>query len=120
MMDNQATIPIEAYLKKEDCKWQFVESSNHCVNAAERAIHSFKNHFISGLCSTDQDWPLQLWDQMATQALIPLNLLCNSLIDPTKSAYHHFFCHSYNWNAHPLVPPGTKAIVYEAPLTRAS
>ena len=28
--------------------------------------------------------------------------------------------HKYNWNAHPLAPPGTKAIVYESPQCRAS
>ena len=58
--DNQATTPLKAYLKKEDCKWQFVEPTNHRVNAAERAIQTFKNHFISGLCTTDVDFPLQL------------------------------------------------------------
>ena len=63
--DNRATKSIKAYLKTEDAKWQFVERSNHrVVNAAERAIQTFKNHFISGLCSTDRDWPLQLWDQL--------------------------------------------------------
>ena len=31
---------------------------------------------------------LQLWDQMAEQATITLNLLRTSRIDPTKSAYH--------------------------------
>ena len=36
------------------------------VNAAERAIQTFKSHFISGLCGTDGDWPLQLWDTMST------------------------------------------------------
>lgn len=51
--DNQSTRPIKAYLKTEDAKWQFVEPSNHRVNAAERVIQTFKNHFISGLCSMD-------------------------------------------------------------------
>ena len=73
--DNQATKPIKAYLKNENAKWQFVEPSNHRVNAAERAIQTFKNHFISGLCSTDHDWPLQLRDQLTEQALIMLNIL---------------------------------------------
>ena len=69
---------------------------------------------------TDKDWPLQLWDQLTTHALITLNLLCTSCIDPKKSAYHQLFGHQYDWNAHPLAPPGTKAIVYESPLTQKS
>ena len=118
--DNQATKPIKEYLKKEQSKWQFVEPNNHRVNAAERAIQTFKNHFISGLCSTDRDWPLQLWDQLTEQALITLNLLRTSRIDPTKSAYHQMYGHKYDWNAHPLAPPGTKAVIYESTDTRTS
>jgi hypothetical protein len=34
------------------------EASNR--NAAERAIHTFKNHFIPGLCSTNRDFPLNM------------------------------------------------------------
>ena len=56
--DNQATTPLKAYLKKEDCTWQFVEPTNHRVNAVERAIQTYKNHMISGLSTTDVDFPL--------------------------------------------------------------
>eukprot|EP00804_Cyclotella_cryptica_P012930 CCRYP_002289-RA/>CCRYP_002289-RA protein AED:0.24 eAED:0.24 QI:0/0/0/1/0.5/0.33/3/0/1110 len=116
--DNQATTPIKAYLGTEDCKWQFVEPNNHRVNAAELAIQTFKNHFISGLCSTDSNWPLQLWDTMTEQAIITLNLLRTSRIDPSKSAYHQLHGHRYNWNTYPLATPGTKAVIYESPTTR--
>lgn len=118
--DNQAAMPIKKYLSKEQTNWQFVEPNNHRVNAAERAIQTYKNHFISGLCTTDSEWPLQLWDNLTEQALITLNLLRTSRIDPTKSAYHQLHGHKYDWNAHPLAPPGTKAIVYESPHSRAS
>ena len=53
--DNQCTKPIKAFLKKENCKWQFVEPTNHRINAAKRAIQIYKSHFISGLCSTDSN-----------------------------------------------------------------
>ena len=36
--DNQAVKPIKVFLARKDCKWQFVEPSNHRVNAAEQAI----------------------------------------------------------------------------------
>ena len=118
--DNQAAKSIKQYLKSQDCKYQFVEPSNHRVNAAERAIQTYKNHFISGLCSTDEDWPIQLWDQLTTQAMLTLNLLRTSRIDPSKSAYHQFHGQRYDWNRHPLAPPGTKAIIYENPDKRTS
>ena len=53
--DNQAANLIKRYLKTQNCQWQFVEPSNHQVNAAKRAIQTYKNHFISSLCSTDTD-----------------------------------------------------------------
>ena len=113
--DNQATTPIKAYLKEAGCRWQLVEPINHRVNAAERAIQTFKNHFISGLCSTDSEWPIQLWDQFVKQAVITLNILRTSHIDPTKSAYHQLNGHKYDWNAYPMAPPGTQARIYEDP-----
>eukprot|EP00956_Cyclotella_meneghiniana_P014140 scaffold21040_cov41-Cyclotella_meneghiniana.AAC.5 len=118
--NNQAAKPIKAYLDKEQSQWQFVEPNNHRVNAAERAIQTYKNHFISGLCTTDRDWPLQLWDTLTEQALITLKILRTSRVDPTKSAYHQLHGHKYDWNAHPSAPPGTKAVGYESPATRAS
>ncbi len=37
-----------------------VPPHNHRVNAAERAITTFKEHFIPGLTTVDKDCPLQL------------------------------------------------------------
>ena len=107
-------------MKTKECKWQFVEPHNHRVNAAERAIQTWKNHMISGLCCTDSDWPLQLWDNVTEQASITLNLCRTSRKDPTKSAWHSFHSERYDWNKHPMAPPGTRAVVYEAVGNRLS
>ena len=48
------------FVTSRNCAIQFVEPHNHRVNAAERAIQTFKNHFISGLCTTDINFPLHL------------------------------------------------------------
>ena len=90
------------------------------MNAAERAIQTFKNHCISRLASTDSHWPLQLWDHLTTQAAITLNLLRRSRIDPSKSAYEQLHGKKYNWNAYSIAPPGTRAIIYEDAVTRTS
>ncbi|KAL7523858.1 hypothetical protein ACHAWF_000698, partial [Thalassiosira exigua] len=118
--DNQATKPLKEFLRTEDCEWQFVEPNNHRVNAAERAIQTFKNHLIRGFCCTDPNWPFQLWDHLTAQAEITVNLLRRSRRDPSKSAYHSLHGHRYNWDAHPFAPPGTKAVVYEDAASRAS
>jgi hypothetical protein len=62
VMDNQATKHIKQFLTKNECKLQLVEPHNHRVNAAERAIQTFKDAFIAALATTDSNFPLQLWD----------------------------------------------------------
>jgi hypothetical protein len=67
IMDNQATKYIKSVLTKNDCKLQLVEPHNHRINAAERAIQTFKDSFIVALATTDSSLPLQLWDQLTPQ-----------------------------------------------------
>jgi hypothetical protein len=117
--DNQAVTALKEYLHTKNCEWQFLESNNHRVNATEQAIQTFKNHFISGLCTTDKDFPLQLRDQMTEQAQDTLNLLQTSRHDPTKPAYEQLNG-PYDFNKWPMAPPGTKAVIWENPTTRQS
>jgi hypothetical protein len=78
VMDNQATKYIKKFLTVKDCAFQVVESHNHRVNAAERAIQTFKDAFIATLATTDSEFPLQLWDKLAPQVQNTLNLLRRS------------------------------------------
>ena len=75
VMDNQATKHIKQYLSENKCKLQLVEPHNHRVNAAERAIQTFKDVFIAALATTDVDFPLQLWDKLTPQVQTCLNLI---------------------------------------------
>jgi hypothetical protein len=99
---------------------QFVEPNNHRVNAAERAIQTFKNHFISGLCTTDPKFPFQLWNHLTHQAFITCNILQRSHINPDISAFEQLHGAKFDWNAHPMAPPGTRAVIHSSPLTRTS
>jgi hypothetical protein len=96
-----------------------VEPNNHQVSAAERAIQTFKDHFVSALATTDSKFPLQLWDRLAPHVETLLNMLQPLQIDPTKSAYE-VLNGPYDWNRFPLAPPGCKAVVYETPESRTS
>ena len=53
VLDNEASGAIKQYLTNKFVQWQFVPPNEHRVNAAEGAIQTFKNHFISGLCTMD-------------------------------------------------------------------
>jgi hypothetical protein len=74
-LDNEASGLLQDFMAAENIDYQLVPPGIHRRNAAERAIHTFKNHFIAGLCTTDPKFPLVLWDQLLPQALITLNLL---------------------------------------------
>ena len=118
--DNQAAAPIKAFMESQNGTVQFVEPNNHRVNAAERAIQTFKNHFISGLCTTDPKFPFQLWNYLTHQATITCNILRRSRINPDISAYEQLHGAKFDWNAHPMAPPGTRAVIHSSPLTRTS
>jgi hypothetical protein len=119
VMDNQATKFIIKFLEEKNCKIQLVEPGNKRLNAAERAIQTWKDALIATLATTDRDFPLQLWDKLTPQVQDCLNLMRASRIDPTKSAYE-VLNGPYDWNRYPLAPLGCKAIVYEDGDTRGS
>jgi hypothetical protein len=118
-MDNQATRHIKKFLTKKDCKLQIIEPHNHRVNAAERAIQTFKGAFIAALATLDSDFPLQLWDWLTPQVEDTLNMLQASPVNLSKSAYK-ILNGPYDWNRYPLAPLGCKAVVYEDGGTRGS
>ena len=66
--DNEASKAVQNYIKSKDVDWQLVEPDNHRVNAAERAIQTFKNHFLAGLATVDKAFPLELWCYLLIQA----------------------------------------------------
>jgi hypothetical protein len=118
-MDNQASNIIKKNLTPKQCDLMLVEPNNHRVNAAERAIQTFKDHFVSALATSDSKFPLQLWDRLAPQVKTTLNMLRSSCINPSKSAYE--VLHGpYNWNQFLLAPPGCKAVIYKTPESRTS
>ncbi len=117
MMDNQVTKHIKKFLTENKCKLQLVEPHNHCVNAAERAIQTFKDAFIAALVTTDSEFPIQLWDRLTPQVRDTLNLMRASQINPEILAYKALNG-PYDWNRYPLAPLGCKAVVYKDGDTR--
>jgi hypothetical protein len=86
-LDNEASSALRNYLTKQGINYQLAPPHIHRRNNAERAIQTFKNHFIDGLCSVDPAFPLKLWDKILPQATITLNLLRKSRINKRMSAY---------------------------------
>jgi hypothetical protein len=53
-LDNKASAILQEFMSNQQINFQLVPPHIHCRNAAERAIHTWKNHFIASLCSTNQ------------------------------------------------------------------
>ena len=105
--------------RQHNVDFQRVPAHQHRRNAAERAIQTWKNHFISGLASTDLSFPLHAWDRLLPQCDITLNLLRSSRRQPKLSAYACLFG-SFDFNRTPLAVPGTKVIIHDNPSQRAT
>ena len=119
VMDNECSKAVEQFIKKKNVDIQLVAPHNHRVNAAERAIRTFKEHFIAALATIDIKCPLQLWDQFLIQVQDTLNMLRRCRRDSSISAYEALYG-IFDFNKTPLAPIGTKALIYEGPDTRAS
>jgi hypothetical protein len=118
-LDNEASNLLKQFNKTNNVDFQLVPPHMHRRNAAERAIRTWKNHFVSGLCSTDSRFPLHLWDRLLAQATITLNLLRPSRRNPKVSAYT-MLEGTFDFNKTPMAPPGTKIIIHEKPQQRNS
>jgi hypothetical protein len=113
-LDSEASKLLKYYLYQQDIAFQLVPQYSHRRNSAERASRSFKDHLISGLCSTDKSFPMHLWDRILPQAVITLNMLRTSRINQKLSAATHIFG-QHDYNRAPMAPPGTRIIVHETP-----
>jgi hypothetical protein len=118
-LDNEASGLLQDFMAAENIDYQLVPPGIHRRNAAERAIRTFKNHFIAGLCTTDPKFPLVLWDQLLPQTLITLNLLRSSRINPQLSAWAQVHG-NFDYNRTPLAPPGTRVLVHGKPDLRGT
>jgi hypothetical protein len=65
-LDNEASKLLKTYLHQQNIKFKLVPPYIHRRNAEEKAIRSFKDHLIAGLCSTDKSFPMHLWDRLLT------------------------------------------------------
>jgi hypothetical protein len=87
---------LKNYFTVNDIAYQLVPPHCHRRNAAERAIRTFKEHFVASISSVDPSFPTHLWDRLLPQAEITLH----GLVDYNKTAF---------------APPGCKIIAHEKP-----
>ena len=118
-LDNEVSKAYINNIKKHGMEYQLTPAQIHRRNIAERAIQTFKNHFITILAGTDSNFPKNEWDRLLPQAELTLNLLRTSRINPRLSAEKQQNG-VFDYNRTPLAPQGIKVLSYEMPSHRAS
>ncbi|GFH50525.1 hypothetical protein CTEN210_07001 [Chaetoceros tenuissimus] len=98
IFDNECSALLKAILSKHEIKFQLVPSHQKRHNAAERAIQTFKNHFITCLCLVDPDFPLSEWDHQSSGS----SMRQSKTIAVLEGIY--------DINKTPLAPLGTKLL----------
>ena len=113
-MDNETLEVLKSFNTEHNTTYQLVPPYTHRRNAAERAMQTWKNHFVASLCTTDENFPLHLWDRLITQVNMTLTMLQKCRFNPKVSAYKALEG-SFNCNTTPLAPIGCKIIAHETP-----
>ena len=67
-------------------------------NWSERSIQTSKDNLLEGLCSTDPNFPFNVWCKLVFQSVITLNLL-----RPYAKIFGNF-----NYYRKPMSPPSIK------------
>jgi hypothetical protein len=113
-LDNEASTDLKNFFTAQNIDYQLVPPHCHLGNAAERAIRTVKEYFVTGLSSVDPSFPMHLRDRLFPQAEITLNLLRTSRLHPQLSAAAHY--HGLvDYNKTAFAPPGCKIIAHEKP-----
>ncbi len=107
ILDNECSNNFKEAIKTNNMTYQLVPPHDHQWNKAEKAIQTFKDHFVAILCGADTLFLLYLWDLLLHQAKHTLNMLQPSRMTPTASAYAYLWG-QHDYNANPFAPLGCK------------
>ena len=113
-LDNEASESFLAVLDDLQVEYQMTPPNIHRQNPAERAIRTWKDHFMSVLATVDPAFPMHLWCRLTHAVNIQLNLLRQSRLHPQLSGK----CHLngvFDYNKTLMLPLGTKSIIYVPP-----
>ena len=90
--------------------YQLVTPGDHRLLSAERAIQTFKNHFISVHSGIDSNFPKRAWHHTLYQIVITLNMHRPSRLYPDISVYMQVH-RNHNFDKNSLAPVGCKIII---------
>ena len=83
---------VNTYFKKTIVEnwystYQLVPLNMHRRNVVERAIRTFKAHFLAILAEVDPNFPEYMWDNLLVQTELTINLLRQATLNPSMSVW---------------------------------
>ena len=118
ILDNEISATFQHAITTNRCSFQLVPPHVHRRNAAERAIRTFKDHFLAILAGISPTFPKDRWDLLLPQAELTLNLLRPSP-SPTQSAWEYLST-QYNFDATPMGPASCRILIHNKATVRRS
>ena len=119
-LDNETSKQLERFCRNNEIKVQYCPPGMHRANKAERAIRTWKNHFISTLYTADPSFPISSWDELLEHAELTLNLMRTSGRTEHISAWHQVHGAPFDFMSTPIAPPGIRIVTHDKPSARGS
>jgi hypothetical protein len=120
ILDNEFASPgYKKCFRSKGLHMQLVPPHLHRRNMAERAIRTWKNHYISVLCTADITFPFSQCNRLVPQAEMTLNMVRTSRVNPQVLAWTQVHG-AYDFLTHPIASAGTRVAIHEKPELRES
>ena len=118
-MYNKILAAYRLEIKYTSIIFLIVPPDNHRRNLADKAIKTWKDHFIGVMSGTAAAFPAHIWCQEIPQAESQLLLLRHSNVKSMISAYAHVYG-PHNCNGAPFLPIGMETIMQDNPKRRGT
>ena len=111
-LDNECPEDLQRVFRSNSVDFQLCPQNNHRTNQHEKAIDTWKCHFLPGLSGVDPNFRMHLWYCLLPQTTQTLNLLQCSWINPRISSEDQINRDFY-YNQTPMSLLETKVIIPE-------
>jgi len=113
-LDNETSKDVEDFIALNNATHQYTPPDMHRTNPAERAIRTWKNHFVAIQVGTPSTYRLSNWCKDLEQTDITLNMMRPCTQNPKLSA-HEAMEGMFSFDSTPMAPIGTECMVHVKP-----
>jgi len=118
-MNNETLHEVEKFIQAQQMRIQYTPPDMHHTNPAERAIRTWKNHFLAGIAGLPKSFPIANWCRLTKQCDATLNMLRPCCQNPLLLA-HEALEGNFSFDATPMAPLGTEVLVHMKPNQRST